>query len=53
MKHFGIVNEEYCKFFGVNPPSRSCIAVPLTEGVGVAAAATFLLGSYFAMGKPQ
>ena len=28
---FQIVNEQYCKWFGRNPPSRSCVAVSTTN----------------------
>eukprot|EP00658_Telonema_sp_P-2_P033214 TRINITY_DN24425_c0_g2_i2.p1 TRINITY_DN24425_c0_g2~~TRINITY_DN24425_c0_g2_i2.p1 ORF type:complete len:445 (-),score=54.20 TRINITY_DN24425_c0_g2_i2:194-1528(-) len=33
MSHFGLVNAEYCKCFGVNPPSRLCVAMPLPDGI--------------------
>ena len=28
---FQSVNEEYCKFFGKSPPSRTCVALPFTS----------------------
>jgi len=46
IKYFGIINEEYCKWFGRNPPSRSCVACPLPIGVYVSADATFLESSH-------
>jgi len=29
MRQFQAVNAEYCKHFGVNPPSRACVELPL------------------------
>jgi diphthine-ammonia ligase len=72
ISNFGAVNSAYSKYFGRNPPSRSCIAVSvmyvayyltwstlttvsiyqalLPAGVEVALYATYLVGSYAAMG---
>eukprot|EP01034_Spumella_vulgaris_P025830 gene25830-32326_t len=46
---FGAANEEYCKWFGKNPPSRSCVIVPLPHGHLVAMDVTFLAGSHKAV----
>jgi len=46
MELFAAVNEEYCKWFGRNPPSRSCVAVILPDGVSMAADAVFYRDSY-------
>jgi hypothetical protein len=43
---FEAANKEYCKWFGRNPPSRSCVAVPLPAGQLVAADALFYCSSY-------
>ena len=37
------------KAFGANPPSRSCVSIPLPRGVAVAADVMFLQGSMFNM----
>ena len=37
------------KAFGSNPPSRSCVAIPMPTGIAVAAEITFLKGSMFNM----
>lgn len=46
MANFSAVNEEYCRYFGRYPPSRSCISVAMPDGAGVAVDAVFLAGSY-------
>jgi diphthine-ammonia ligase len=46
MSLFSLVNAEYCKWFGVDPPSRSCVAVPLPPGIYVTMDALVLAGSY-------
>lgn len=46
IKFFGLINEEYCKWFGRNPPSRSCVACPLPCSCYIAADATFLESSH-------
>ena len=27
MNHFGLINQIYCKYFGLNPPSRACVEI--------------------------
>jgi len=46
MRLFSAVNEVYCRFFGTDPPSRSCVQVPLPYGVLVAADCMVLLDSH-------
>lgn len=50
MKFFPHVNNEYSTWFGINPPSRSCIAVPLPEGIYVAMDVLCLVGSHAPIG---
>lgn len=38
---FQPVNEEYCKFFGKNPPSRTCVALPFPPNQNVSVRAYF------------
>ena len=42
---FHAVNEAYSDFFDENPPSRSCVVIPLPPGALVAMDVLFLLGS--------
>ena len=42
---FGVVNEEYCKYFADYPPSRCCVALPLPVGVEVALDVVVMEGS--------
>ena len=42
---FGVVNEEYCKYFGDYPPSRCCVALQLPLGVEVALDVVVMEGS--------
>eukprot|EP00903_Cladosiphon_okamuranus_P015964 g14746.t1 len=52
MEHFFAVNEEYCKWFqGENPPSRSCVAVPLPPACSVMLDMVALRGSGEALSK--
>eukprot|EP01032_Pedospumella_encystans_P019480 gene19480-22147_t len=46
---FKAVNDEYCKWFGHYPPSRSCVCVPLPEGTLVCMDAQFLKGSHVSL----
>ena len=46
VSHFAAINETYCKYFGTNPPSRSCVATSLPDGIIVAADALYCPGSY-------
>ncbi|CAN0159193.1 unnamed protein product [Ectocarpus sp. 4 AP-2014] len=49
---FSAVNEEYCKWFeGENPPSRSCVSVPLPPGCFVMLDLVALRGSGEALAK--
>lgn len=43
---FAAANEAYCQFFQRDPPSRSCVQVPLPAGVLVCADCTVLLDSH-------
>ncbi|CBN78880.1 conserved unknown protein [Ectocarpus siliculosus] len=52
MRLFSAVNEEYCKWFeGENPPSRSCVSVPLPLGCSVMLDLVALRGSGEALAK--
>eukprot|EP01038_Epipyxis_sp_PR26KG_P013110 gene13110-17574_t len=53
MSLFSIINEEYCHWFHSNPPSRSCVEIPLPVGVLVAIDIRFLKGSYQIMDEPM
>jgi len=46
MEHFSKGNSVYCKFFGVHPPSRSCVELPIAPPDVVTADALVLRGSY-------
>ena len=47
---FAAVNQRYCQYFDQNPPARSCVAVPLPQGVLVAADAFVCRGSHASSG---
>lgn len=49
MSMFNIVNATYCKYFGLYPPSRSCVQLALPNGVYVALEACILRNSYDSM----
>ena len=51
MSLFAAVNEEYTKWFGRSPPSRSCVAVAFPDkGIQIAADALFLRASHATIG---
>lgn len=43
---FAEVNAVYCRFFGKNPPSRSCVSIPMDPGMCVMADALIYKDSH-------
>ena len=52
MALFVAVNEVYCQYFGTDPPSRSCVQMPLPPGVLVCADCLLLLDSHVGFNLP-
>ena len=52
MALFVAVNEVYCQYFGADPPSRSCVQMPLPPGVLVCADCMLLLDSHVGFDAP-